>query len=260
MATTADRTDEVRSVGRALALLEELGRSRDALGVTELGRALGVPPATVHRLLATLSAHGYVRQDPSSRRYALGARLVRLAGDAERRYAAWLRPYLEELVELSGETANLAVLQWHHAVYVAQAPSRYSVRMFTEVGRRVLPHCSATGKVLLAHRPRELAHEVIATHGLPRYTEATITDPTRLLAELDAVAEQGYAIDLGEREVGVCCVAVPVFAAGEALGAISVSGPSARLGPAERRRILPEMGRIAASASASFAAGAPGPG
>lgn len=241
----------MQSVGRALDLLEALGTSSIA-GVTELASTTGLPYATIHRLLSTLVSRGYVRHDPVARKYTLGSQLMRLGKSANQLIDAWVRPHLEELVAISKETANFAVLENGHVVYVAQVPSSYSVRMFTEVGQRLLPHSTAVGKVLLAFRPREAAEEVIEQHGLPRRTPVTITDRASFLAELDTVAEQGYAVDNGEQEVGVRCLAVPVFGVADSLAAMSVSGPAARLERTERERILPEMLRLAAAAAASF--------
>jgi IclR family acetate operon transcriptional repressor len=134
--------------------------------------------------------------------------------------------------------------------------------MFTEVGRRVLPHSSAVGKVVLAFRPRAEVEAMLARMGLPRRTSRTITDLGRFLAELDTVARQGYAIDSGEEEVGVRCLAVPVFGVGDSVAAMSVSAPEGRLEPKDIERILPEMLRISAALTGAFisATAQPGPG
>src|SRR5436190_160172 len=135
-----------------------------------------------------------------------------------------------ELMEVSGESANLVMLDGDHAVYVAQVASRrHSVRMFTEVGRRVLPHSTAAGKVLLAFRPRPAVEALLDRTGLPARTPRTTVDRGRFLAELDAVARQGYAVDDGEEEIGVRCLAVPVFGVGDSVAAVSVSAPEGRL-------------------------------
>jgi IclR family transcriptional regulator, acetate operon repressor len=255
--------DGVQSVERALELLEALADPGEARGVSELGRATGLPVATIHRLLATMASRGYVRQDPASHKYTLGSHLIRLGEAATRHFGRFARPYLAELMEASGETANLAVLEDGQVAYVAQVPSRqHRVRMFTEVGRRVLPHSSAVGKVVLAFRPRAEVEAMLTRMGLPRRTPRTITDLGRFLAELDTVARQGYAIDSGEEEVGVRCLAVPVFGVGESVAAMSVSAPEGRLEPKDIERILPEMLRISAALTGAFisSTGQPDPG
>ena len=263
-AAEAQRSNHrVQSVERALELLEALADPGEARGVSELARATGLPVATIHRLLATMVSRGYVRQDTSSHKYTLGSHLIRLGEAAARDFAQFARPYLAELMEASGETANLAVLEDGQVAYVAQVPSRHHrVRMFTEVGRRVHPHTSGVGKVVLAFRPRAEVEALLARAGLPRRTPRTITDPARFLAELDTVARQGYAIDSGEEEVGVRCLAVPVFGVGESVAAMSVSAPEGRLEPKDVERILPEMLRISAALTGAFisSTGQPDPG
>jgi IclR family transcriptional regulator, acetate operon repressor len=243
----------VQSVERALELLEALADPGEPRGVSELRRATGLPLATVHRLLATMAARGYVRQDTATRKYTLGSHLIRLGEAATRQFSRFSHPYLAELMEVSGETANLAVFEGGQVTYVAQVPSRHHrVRMFTEVGRRVLPHTSGVGKVVLAFRPRGEVEALLARTGLPRRTPRTITELDRFLAELDTVARQGYAIDSGEEEVGVRCLAVPVFRIGDSVAAMSVSAPEGRLEPRDVERILPEMLRISAALSGDF--------
>ena len=245
--------DGVQSVERALELLEALADPGDGRGVSELGRATGLPVATIHRLLATMAAKGYVRQDSTSHKYRLGSHLIQLGEAATRHFASFAHPYLAELMEASGETANLAVFEDGHVAYVAQVPSRHHrVRMFTEVGRRVLPHSSGVGKVVLAFRPRPEVEALVARTGLPRRTPRTITDPATFMAELDDVARHGYAIDSGEEEVGVRCLAVPVFGVGGSVAAMSVSAPEGRLQSDDIERILPEMRRISAALSGAF--------
>jgi IclR family acetate operon transcriptional repressor len=244
----------VQSVERAFVLLESLADLGE-VGVTDLSRATGLSYGTIHRLLGTLLEHGYARQNTVNRKYALGPRLMRLGDAASRTFGVWVRPYLSELMEISGETANLAVLEGDWAVYVAQvASSKHHVRMFTEVGRRVLPHTTAVGKVLLAFRPRAEVEALLDRTGLPPRTPRTITDRGRFLAGLDTVARHGYAVDDGEEEIGVRCLAVPVFGVGDAVAAASISAPEGRLSKEDYDRLLPEMLRISAALSGSLVA------
>lgn len=232
----------VQSVDRALDVLEALAACDGAAGLSEIAGRTGLPYGTIHRLLRTLLERGYVRQE-ADRRYALGGALVRLGGAAGRRFGSWAQPYLEQMAALSGETANLAVLEGDFVVYVAQAASQRRLRMFTEVGRRVLPHSTAVGKVLLAERPDAAA--VLERTGMPRRTERTITSVEEMLAELARVRERGYALDLGEEETGVHCLAVPVRDGDRVIASMSVSGPSDRIGAADLGELARGMRKIA---------------
>jgi IclR family acetate operon transcriptional repressor len=130
-------------------------------------------------------------------------------------------------------------------VYVAQALSaRHTMRMFTEVGRRVYAHCTGVGKALLAQLPAESARELVARTGLPAHTSHTITDLDMFMRELDLIRGRGYALDDEEQELGVRCVAVPISGA-PTLSAISVSGPSGRLTRGTVNDVVPLLRRAA---------------
>ncbi|SDG94483.1 IclR family transcriptional regulator [Nonomuraea jiangxiensis] len=234
----------VQSVERALDVLEALAEHGGSAGLSEIAARTGLPYGTIHRLLQTLLSRGYVRQE-SDRRYALGGGLVRLGGIAEGMVGMWAQPHLAKMVELSGETANLAVLEGDFVVYVAQVPSPRRLRMFAEVGRRVLPHSTAVGKVLLAGRPGPEAVAAFERTGMPRRTPNTIIDVTAILAELDLTRTRGYAVDLGEEELGVHCLAVPVWDGDRVVAAMSISGPAERIEALNRDDLTEAMRKIA---------------
>ena len=199
------------------------------LPITDLAARSGLSLGTVHRLLASLLGRGYVRQE-ADRRYALGTALLPLGDAATRLLGSWALPFLAQLAEDSGETTNLAVLEDDHVIYVAQAPGRHRMRMFTEVGRRVLPHSTAVGKVLLAWHGRGARPAGGRAAGAAR-AHARGRSPTlaAFRAELALVRERGWAVDDEEEELGVRCLAVPVGAGPGAVAAVSVSAPASRL-------------------------------
>jgi IclR family acetate operon transcriptional repressor len=127
-------------------------------------------------------------------------------------------------------------------------PSRHSMRMFTEVGRRVPVHCTGVGKVLLAQLPPAEVRAILARAGMAAQTPHTITDPDRLERELERIRAQGYAVDDAEQELGVRCLAV-VVPGGPASTALSVSGPETRVTWAAVERIVPML-QVAAGALA----------
>jgi IclR family acetate operon transcriptional repressor len=242
----------VQSIERAFDLLEMMADAGGALGLSELAATSGLPLPTVHRLMRTLVNRGYVRQE-ASRRYTLGSRLIRLGETSSRMLGTWLRPFLAQLVRETGETANLATLDGDEVVYIAQVPSPHSMRMFTEPGRRVRPHCTAVGKALLAQLPPEQARALLERDDMPAYTSTTITDPDLLLAHLEVIRKQGYALDEGEQEVGVRCFAVAVPDVPASL-AISTSGPQARMTDDAAARVVPALKQAALQISAAIAA------
>src|SRR5207244_407558 len=245
-----------QSIERALDLLECLARTSGWAGISELSHATGQPVGTIHRLLKTLTAREYVVRDSRTRRYALGPAFRRLAGTGLQTpdWTEIATPFLQELVEISGETANLAVLERNRAVYEAQAQPSRLVRMFTALGNRVPLHCTGCGKVLLAYQPDSVVASIVAEEGLPRYTETTITDPGHLQQELEMIRQQGYAIDNGEQEDGVRCIAVPVYGSkGKVVAALSISGPSSRVDSRHIPTLLPHLKRISAAISSALA-------
>jgi IclR family acetate operon transcriptional repressor len=247
--------DGVQSVERALDLLELLARSSDWAGISELSAASGQPVGTVHRLLMTLVARGYAIRDSRRRRYALGsaARLLAGANPQTLNWAEIAAPFLRQLVEISGETANIVVMEHHKAVYVAQVQSARMVRMFTELGNRVPLHSTGCGKVLLAYQADSVRASIIVQTGLPASTYKTITDPDQLQHELEMVRQQGYAIDNGEQEEGVHCFAVPVHdPEGKVIAAMSISGPSSRLDNTRVPFLVQHLKRASADLSAKL--------
>lgn len=240
MSTTA--AGGVQSLHRSLdlvAALEAAGTHGGHLALAELAQAAGIPAATAHRLLRTLVERGFVRQRPD-RRYALGFRLVPLGTTAATLLDEVAAGVLADLVAELGETANLAVLAGPRAEYVAQAPGRYAMRMFTQVGHRVALHCTGVGKALLAQLDDGDVAAIAEREGLPRHTEHTVTSLPALLASLARVRAEGYAEDREEQEPGVRCVAVPVPGAGVGM-AVSVSGPLTRVTDEVVARAVPAL-------------------
>lgn len=249
LAPTARRAG-VQSVDRALDVLEALSDGRPR-GVSELVRVTGLPLGTVHRLLATLSARGYVRQD-HERRYAVGPAALRLADAGEQSLAAVGRPFAVRLTAITGETVNVAVLQGSEMVYIAQSPSPHSLRIFAEVGRRVPLSSTAVGKAVLSGLDTRRAVALLETGPRPASTPKTLTAIPELVEELARVRQQGYAVDEEEQELGVRCVAALIPAGGVVHAAISVSGPTERFTLDAARAAVPHVQSVAAQLGAAL--------
>ena len=244
------RSGGVQSIERAFRLLETLAGGGGVMSLSRLASASGLPLPTIHRLIRTLVDLGYVRQEPS-REYALGPRLLVFAESSSAMLSGISRPYLMNLVDGIGETANLAMLDGDHVLYVAQVPSRHSMRMFTEVGRRVLPHCTAVGKAMMADMEPFAVQSLLSRTGMPQHTENTITDPRVFATALTQSRKRGFAVDDGEQELGVRCVAVAVPDVRPRL-ALSVSGPATRMSPELIDRAVPLLVDQAAALAAEL--------
>jgi IclR family transcriptional regulator, acetate operon repressor len=246
----AERTGGVQSVERAFGVLEILAAMGGTGALGELAVRAGLPVPTVHRLARTLLSMGYLRQLPN-RHYSLGPKLIRLGESAGQLIGIWSRPHLGELVDRTGETANMAVMDNDMAVYVAQVPSPHSMRMFTEVGRRVYPHCTGVGKALLMQLSNEELRALVARTGMPAPTENSHTTAEGLLQDITLCRARGYAVDEGEQEIGVRCFAVPVPDA-PSLTAISISGPAVRVTLKSAPTVTPLLKRVARDIASEF--------
>lgn len=248
------RRSGVQSIDRAVRLLELLAEAGGSMRLNDLAEATGLPQPTIHRLLRALVANGHVCQD-ASRQYALGPRLIRLGQLAGDGLAARAQPFLLELVDLTGETASVAVLERDQATFVGQEPSDRPLAVYMEAGEQAPAHCTGVGRALLSQGSDAKVRELLARTGTPALTPDTITDIRSLLALLATVRQAGWAQDSGEYQPGVRCVAAPVPGL-TARVALSVSGPQSRLDDEEANRIGPIVRQIAGEFSRMLVGGA----
>jgi len=232
-----------RAVVRAITVLKALGRSTNAYGITELGTLTGLSKATVFRLLGALEHEGMVARDGPSGAYRLGPEIISLGASAlsttDLRSIAHVE--LVRLTHESGETATLEVLTDDQVVVLDEVQSRFLFSASPEIGRSWPAHATSTGKLLLAMKQ--------PTPSLPRLTKLgprTITTRAALERELERIRNNGYAVAVGELESGLVAMAAPVRNhLGYVVGALSINGPSSRLGPKRRRSLVPKLCRAA---------------
>lgn len=247
----ATPSGETHSLLRAFAILDCFRPDQPQLGVREISRQLEMPPSTVGRLLATLLHAGILSQDPTTRLYHMGSKVltwsaVYMEGLDVREKA---RPMLEELYRLTRETVNLYVLDGTERVCVQNFESPQRVRVIVRVGERMPLHAGSAGKAILAFAPPQLVNEILA-HPLERMTATTITHPKALLRELDSIRAVGYAISHGERFSDALGLAAPIFdAAGNVVAALNVAGPNNRFTDAEAAQYAPKVVQFARQVS-----------
>jgi len=226
----------IQAVSHALDLLEQFHGEVDELGVTELSKRLKLHKNNVFRLLATLESRGYIEQNRATENYRLGLKSLEL-GQTFIKQMGLLRqakPILDRLVQECNETSYVAIFKEGHVVYLDVVETDLTVRVVSRVGSRLPGYCTAAGKVHLAYMSDEEIDAILPTRELKGYTANTFVDRDVLKKELRQIAEQGYAIDNEELDLGVRCVAAPIRDyTRRIVGAVSISGPSMRL-PDER--------------------------
>ena len=250
-----DAALENSSTLKALSVLEALVRAPGPVTLTELMQATGLPKPSLHRTLALFEDAGYVQREPAGRAYAVGPRLASmgLAVLTNDSAAAQRRAILRELVHDVGETCNLAMLRRGEVVYLDRIEAEWPLRLHLAVGSTVPPHCSASGKLMLAFLPPEEREALLEVLPLPRYTEHTITDRTLLAREIDRIVAAGYSVDDEEYVLGVACVAAPVrLANAQVVAAVAVHAATARLPLQRALEFIPRLQQAAASIAKTF--------
>ncbi|WP_436348388.1 IclR family transcriptional regulator [Natronorubrum sp. FCH18a] len=220
----------VRTTEKSLRIIEELNRLGEAR-VTTLANELEMGKSAIHNHLSTLEKHGYVVKDPDTKTYRLGLKFLDIGGQIRSEIGVYkvAEPKVEELAEESGELVHLVVEEDGKGVYICRAKGEQAVDLDTYVGCRHHMHSTAFGKAILSHFPRERVDEILERHGLPQVTPKTITSRDELYEELERTRERGFAVDDEERLEGLRCIAAPIRFDSDVIGAISVSGPTARI-------------------------------
>ncbi len=243
----------VPALERALTVLECLAQSRKGYSVSELSRRLALPKSSVHLILRTLERRGYLQKQATGGRYRFGMKLIALSRTAldgvELRDEA--RPALASLVQRTGLTVHMGVLERSEIVIIERLESAGPVRVVSWVGRRMNVNSTAIGKALIAFLPESEFEAQIRPTQLARPNDRTIATMSALKRELDRVRQQGYALCDEEDEIGVRCVGAPILNRhGHAIAAISVAGTTVQI-PPER---IAELGAVVRDTAAEITA------
>jgi IclR family transcriptional regulator, acetate operon repressor len=245
------------AIVRTLQLLEELARAGESVTLTELSRGMDMPQATVFRLCQRLLEEGYLTRDGDSRKYAVGARLMRLGLDVVRNSGPLNRRHaiLSETVLAIGETCNITTLAGTEVLYLDRVETQWPLRLTLEPGSRVPMHCTASGKLLLAQMPRLAQQRMMKDLVLTPNTPNTITEGAALLRHLQKIIQQGFSTDNEEFLTGLVAVAVPIMDRNrKTFAAIACHAPVARLSLAQAVALAPLLKDAAARLAETFEA------
>lgn len=228
------------SLHNALRLLKLFSVEQPEWGVTELAEQLGVVKSTAHRLVTTLASEGFVAKNAQTQKYRLGVSLLAL-GNA---FTARLQlsrekvyPWLKELVQQTGETAHVGVLQGNHVVYLYKLDCQSPVRLLSYVGKRNPVHCTSSGQAILAFQPDFVIREVLS-RGLPAFSPNSITSVKEMMEKLAHIRNLGYAVSEEELHAGVTSVGAPIRNRhGRVVASVNIAGPVSRV----NRRTLPGL-------------------
>jgi DNA-binding IclR family transcriptional regulator len=222
----------MKSLHKALDIIETISQL-GSVGVREISTIKGFPPATSHRILATLTKRGYLEQDPTTKNYSLSIRFLELGTrvrDQSDLYSI-ARPHLQKLMSETGETANLVIRDGDSVVYVDQVQSDKSrLAIFTQLGARAPLYSTGVGKMILSQWSEEELEAYFRRTDFVPFTKNTILNQSDLTQELDRICIQGFSEDNEETEEGVRCVAALIYDhRQQVVGAVSISGVAMRI-------------------------------
>jgi IclR family transcriptional regulator, acetate operon repressor len=251
----------VQALDRGLTLLQALAKEGNVI-LTDLALRVGMPPSSAHRVLATLQKHGFVEFDESTQEWAVGVEAFRVGSAylVRSNLVEAAGKVMRDLMEETGETANLAISEGGDVVFISQVETHNPIRAFFRPGTRVHMQASGIGKALLADLPRKKIEEILLKTGLPEFTSKTLTSPDALFADLEETRKRGWSFDDEERYSGMRCVAAAIYNSfGDAIAGISVSGPTVRFPDYVVSELGPKVMRAAGEVTIMLGGKVPAP-
>ncbi len=223
----------VKSLAKALSVLECFSVEQPELGISEISRMLGLQKSTVYNILSTFQKCGYLTKNPQTSKYALGLKVLHLAYIVSSHHGLrdLFLPSLSRIARETREVCYFGILDEREVLYIEAAYPSMQQQTRNILGERAPLYCTGLGKAMLAHLP-ESEIDIVLSAPMRAFTGFTVTDPAALRQQLEEIRANGYAVDNMEHEFGIRCVAVPVFGSnGQVMAAVSVSGPSPRFDP-----------------------------
>lgn len=227
-------TQTIHSVEKAIKILLLFTNEKTSWGITEITQELKMQKSTVFRLVDTMASLGIMRKTNDDQKYRLGLKLFELGGVvfSDFKLKDIAHYYIHALSESCGETVHLGVLSENSVMSIQAVDTKSSLKPAILIGKSSPLYCTGIGKAILAFVNKEVQMELVERIELIKHTENTITDRNNLFRELKHIYEQGYAIDNMENEIGVRCIAAPIYDhSGSVVASLSVSGPSIRITP-----------------------------
>ena len=224
-------SDYTKVLSHFITILDCFSVTKPELGVREVARMANISPSTAGRLMAGMKEAGILQQNPSSRAYSPGSKVLAWSSAymAQLNIRTVALSFMEEVRRTTGETVTLYILDGNDRLCVERMESQHSIRMVTRVGHKLPLYAGSAGKAILAFMPAAWQAEYLRTVTLKPLTSQTYSDPEALQKELEKIRQDGYAASFGEWILEASGVAAPIFGPdGVVLGALSISGPSAR--------------------------------
>lgn len=221
---------KVKSLYKALNILDCFAVERPELGITEISEQLGLYKSNVHNIVDTFVKAGYLEQNPENGKYRLGIKILELSNviSSNINFRKTILPYMQELADFTHETVYLGIPGEGEVIYLDASSPKHQLSTKSMLGVKAPLYCTGIGKAMLAFLPAEAVNSVVAK-GLKKHTDHTITDADTLLTDLAEIRSREYSIDNMEHEFGIKCVGMPVLnKMKQVVAGISISGPSLR--------------------------------
>ena len=242
-----EKDRSIQSVDRALLIIEVFEGNNRELSLSQIARELNLNKSTVFGLVNTLKNRGYLEQNPENARYKLGIKLFKLGSmvEASLDVRDVAKPFLKLLSEKYRETVHLCLYVKNEVIYIDKVDGPGSMRMYSQMGKAAPFHCTGVGKAVLSFLDDQTMNQIMQSHNFKIFTPNTIATPEALLKEIDKIRHTGYCIDNEEIEIGLRCVAAPIFnRKREVVGALSIAGPAARILHQDEDKIAEDVRKV----------------
>ncbi|MCH6267332.1 MULTISPECIES: IclR family transcriptional regulator [Neobacillus] len=242
----------IQSIERAADVLEIFLTTNSELSVKEISEKVNLSKSTVHGIIKTLEHRGYLQQNPDDLKYRLGIKLFELGNFVGKHLdiRSIARPIIKDLVNELNETVHLVLLNRNEIIYIEKEDGPRTLTMYSHIGKRAPVHCTGVGKAILAYLSDQEVDRLLSIQNLQPFTEFTMTDKQAIKNHLQSVRECGYAVDDEEIELGLKCIAAPIFNhQGNVIASISCAAPKIRLDEERLPKVIAGIQKAASEIS-----------